>query len=362
MQFSVQEPSTIMSLAMYDFTIPAAMRGLDVLLSYLDHMENRVGSGGADEGLLLHARLAPDILTLGQQIRMACDNAKNGPARLAGRPAPVFADNEVTVADFRERVARTKAFLDTFSPDDFKGSEGRMISQSFRRADYALTGSDYLQMILLPNLYFHIATAHGILRHNGFDIGKLDYYGRIPDVRALATAALAGSRSIRFLTTAECSAWITAHDLVEDPVANDTSAFYFQFAPQPLQVDLRELICFLMEDFGVFTGGLLRITDWIWDDEYDNDPTIAIREAHGEARSLSDVPGFLFGAGGVEAAAGLLALVIERRWTARFYFSSKNATLQLCEGDRVDVYSIDGDVEERVRYRLIEAGAGFPQP
>lgn len=351
-----------MSLAMYEFTIPAAMRGLGVLLSYFDHIDKRLENGEMDEGFLLHARLAPDMLTLGQQFRLACDNAKNGPSRLVGRAAPVFTDNEVTVADFRERVERTKAFLGTFSPDDFKGSEVRMISQSFRRADYALSGVDYLQMVLLPNLYFHIAIAHGILRHNGFDIGKLDYYGQIANSASFATSILTKSQSIRFLTAAESSAWIASHDLAEDPDIDDTRAFYFQFAPQPLEVNLRELICLLMEDFGAFTGGLLRITDWIWDGEYDSDPTIALREAHGEMRSLAELPGFLFGGDDVKAAADLLALIIERRWTGRFYFASKNATLQLCEGDRVDVYSVDGEIEERVRYRLIEAGADFHQP
>jgi hypothetical protein len=166
----------------------------------------------------------------------------------------------------------------------------------------------------------------------------------------------------RFLTAEESSAWIEERDLVEDPDMYGADAFYFQFVPQPLKVDLRELICLLMDDFGTFAGGLLRITDWIWDEEYDNDPTTGLREAMGETRSLTELPGFLFGADDVKAATELLALVIERRWTGRFYFASRNATLQLCEGDRVDVYSKDGEIEERVRYRLIEAGANFPQP
>jgi hypothetical protein len=29
----------------------------------------------------------------------------------------------------------------------------------------------------LPNFYFHAATAHGILRHNGVEIGKRDFMG-----------------------------------------------------------------------------------------------------------------------------------------------------------------------------------------
>jgi hypothetical protein len=28
---------------------------------------------------------------------------------------------------------------------------------------------------MLPNVYFHVVTAYNILRHNGVDVGKLDY-------------------------------------------------------------------------------------------------------------------------------------------------------------------------------------------
>jgi hypothetical protein len=31
----------------------------------------------------------------------------------------------------------------------------------------------------LPNFYFHSATAYGILRHNGVEIGKLDFLGNL---------------------------------------------------------------------------------------------------------------------------------------------------------------------------------------
>jgi len=32
---------------------------------------------------------------------------------------------------------------------------------------------------VIPNLYFHITTAYAILRHNGLDIGKMDFLGRV---------------------------------------------------------------------------------------------------------------------------------------------------------------------------------------
>jgi hypothetical protein len=39
------------------------------------------------------------------------------------------------------------------------------------------TGESYLLTFALPNFYFHVTTAHDILRNQGVQIGKLDYLG-----------------------------------------------------------------------------------------------------------------------------------------------------------------------------------------
>jgi hypothetical protein len=31
----------------------------------------------------------------------------------------------------------------------------------------------------MPNVYFHITTVYAILRHNGVEIGKRDYLGKV---------------------------------------------------------------------------------------------------------------------------------------------------------------------------------------
>lgn len=38
-----------------------------------------------------------------------------------------------------------------------------------------MLGEDYLKLWMLPNLFFHITTAYAMLRHNGVDLGKLDF-------------------------------------------------------------------------------------------------------------------------------------------------------------------------------------------
>jgi hypothetical protein len=38
-------------------------------------------------------------------------------------------------------------------------------------------GATYVSNFVLPNVYFHITTAYGILRNRGVVLGKSDYLG-----------------------------------------------------------------------------------------------------------------------------------------------------------------------------------------
>ena len=50
------------------------------------------------------------------------------------------------------------------------------ISMGLRSGEY---WGRYLLQMRIPNVYFHIAMAYAILRHNGVDIGKMDFLGPI---------------------------------------------------------------------------------------------------------------------------------------------------------------------------------------
>lgn len=342
----------LMPANMYNHTIPPLLRGLGVLQSYLDKMQAAVDAGQCTAEELLQARLADDMLPLGRQFQIACDNAKNGPARLTGQEAPWFADNEQTIGEYRYRIEKTMAFLRTLTPEVFDGSEARMIDQSYRRAGSAMTGEDYVRALLLPNFYFHIAVAHSILRHQGIRLGKSDYLGALPK-------AIASSRNgppVRFLTQAESIEWLAGRGLREAPATDKPGNSYFQFDLQPLPVRLSDLLGSLLEDLGEFDGGLLLLSDWIWDDEYEGDPTAPYREAQKEARPLNEAPGLLLDKSARQDAVALLTLLVERKWTGQFYLASGATTLRIVEGDRVHVYTANPEAERLVRYRLVVSG------
>ena len=47
-----------------------------------------------------------------------------------------------------------------------------------RTGDLSFKGQQYLLGFALPNFFFHVTTAYNLLRHNGVEIGKMDYLGR----------------------------------------------------------------------------------------------------------------------------------------------------------------------------------------
>lgn len=340
---------------MYDYTIPALLRGLGVLQSYLYKMQAAVDARQFTGEELLQARLADDMLPLGHQFQIACDNAKNGPARLTGKKAPWFADNEQTIGEYLSRVEKTIAFLRTLTPEVFGGSEARMIDQSYRRAGAAMAGEDYLRALLLPNFYFHIAVAHSILRHKGLRLGKSDYLGALPQLAPKAPASSRDGPPVRFLTRAESIEWLTGRGLREMPATDEPGSSHFQFDLQPLPVRLSDLIDLLLGDLGEFDGGLLLLSDWIWDSEYEGDPTAPYREAQKESRPLNEAPGLILGKSDRQDAVALLALLVERKWSGQFYFASGITTLRIVE-DRVHVYTANPEAERLVQYRLAVSG------
>ena len=53
--------------------------------------------------------------------------------------------------------------------------------------DKIIRGKDYLLQMTIPNTYFHLGMAYAILRHNGVDVGKMDFLGPVNLVAAKAS-------------------------------------------------------------------------------------------------------------------------------------------------------------------------------
>ena len=169
-----------MSLSMFKASIPTFEITLGALSAVLDKADGHASAKKFDSGVLVNARLAPDMFALVKQVQVACDQAKKGAARLASVESPPFEDNETTIAQLKERIDKTLAFLKTLDSKAIDASADRTITFPLGPKKGEMKGDDYLNHFVLPNFYFHATAAYAILRHCGVEIGKRDFLGAIP--------------------------------------------------------------------------------------------------------------------------------------------------------------------------------------
>jgi hypothetical protein len=166
-------------MSFYDSTVPVFINILGALNGLLNKAEAHCKAKNIKEDVMLGMRLYPDMLPLTKQFQLATDFASKGCARLAGVEVPTTPDTETTFEELRQRIGKTIDYLKTFKPAQFEGAETKSVSFPIGPdKTLTLTGQQFLSNFSLPNFYFHAATAHGILRHNGVEIGKRDFMGQ----------------------------------------------------------------------------------------------------------------------------------------------------------------------------------------
>ena len=160
-----------MTLGMWKASVPLFVNSLTNMRDWLDKAAEE-----KSEAELLEARLAPDMKPLPAQYQMASDSAKNALARLTGTEAPSMPDTEKSFAELKDRCDRTIQYLKSFGPDSLKGSDDREVILKFPNGTgYRFRGAQYLAGFALPNFFFHVTTAYGILRAAGVSLGKPDF-------------------------------------------------------------------------------------------------------------------------------------------------------------------------------------------
>ncbi len=168
-----------MTLSMYQASVPVFLRMLTNLKGILQKAAAHAQARKIDEAVLVGSRLYPDMLPLSRQIQIASDFARGTAARLAGGEPPSYEDNEKTFAELTARIDRTLDYLRTKKAAEIDGSESREIVRPVRGEPHKFTGINYLMQYALPNFFFHTTTAYAILRHNGLELGKSDYIGKL---------------------------------------------------------------------------------------------------------------------------------------------------------------------------------------
>ena len=125
-----------------------------------------------------HARNL-DAVFSGTDARLAVLRGDLGDTVQQLKAAPVFEDNEKTMAALHARIAGCRAVLDAVGEKDLEGWAAKKVSPPWMGGKW-VRGDHYLHQLAIPNFHFHVVTAYSILRHNGVPLGKSDYIGGLP--------------------------------------------------------------------------------------------------------------------------------------------------------------------------------------
>jgi hypothetical protein len=174
---------------LYTVTVIPFTKTLTALSKLLDKVDTHAKSkqlewhpAGMQEDALLQSRLISDQFPFVRQVQVACDNAKNGVARIAEVEAPKMEDTEKTIAELKARIDATVKFLKSIKPEQIIGKEDVKIALPYWGGKH-MPAFDYVTQYLLANFYFHVTTAYSIMRKNGVQIGKGDFTGDL-DLKA----------------------------------------------------------------------------------------------------------------------------------------------------------------------------------
>jgi hypothetical protein len=165
------------TISVYDQSIARMTHMLGNLDKIVSKAESYAEENNIEPEVLLQARLHPTMRNFIFQVQVATDISKGCAARLSGSEVPKWDDDQASFADVHARIKKALDYLASFKPEQFEGSETLELEIKLRSHVVNFTGQSYLLGFVLPNLYFHVATAYNILRHNGLDLAKPDFIG-----------------------------------------------------------------------------------------------------------------------------------------------------------------------------------------
>jgi uncharacterized protein len=166
------------SVSLYTLTVPTFINGLRNLSHVLTVAEKHAASTNTPPEELLSARLIGDMAALPFQIQRVSDYAKLCVQRVGQTAAAPMADTETTFADLHARIAATIAYLEAVDEPAFAAGAARTgptVALRLPGGEATLDTVDYVLRYALPQFWFHVSIAYGILRMKGVPIGKQDF-------------------------------------------------------------------------------------------------------------------------------------------------------------------------------------------
>ncbi len=169
----------------YTLSYQVTTKSINSMITILEKIKTQLPSKNQTEAELLASKLAPDMYPLSRQIQLISDQAKGMVSRLAGIENPSMQDEETTIDELIVRLKKTVEFIQSVPKDNYVHADERQIILPWMTEmmpGKALSAEEFFLSFALPNFYFYVVTAYGILRHLGYEIGKFDYIGDLKTI------------------------------------------------------------------------------------------------------------------------------------------------------------------------------------
>jgi hypothetical protein len=133
---------------------------------------------GTTEAELVDARLAPDMLPLGYQVKSCAAHSIGGiEGTRAGSFSPDMSSWPTDLAGLQAILRRASANLSALDLESVNALVEADTQFAFGETRLPFTGANFLLSFSQPNFYFHATTAYAILRAQGVKLGKRDFLG-----------------------------------------------------------------------------------------------------------------------------------------------------------------------------------------
>ena len=144
------------------------------MLGTLDHIVRRAEDAGMSDDVL-DARLVEDMFPLELQFRVALNQVLLALDQIAGTAVPLDVATYRSLAEVRTRIAAVRAQIDEAAPEEWAKADEIVDLSLPNGVRFVMSAEEYIRDWILPNFYFHVTMAYGLLRRAGLPIGKMDF-------------------------------------------------------------------------------------------------------------------------------------------------------------------------------------------
>jgi uncharacterized protein len=173
----------MMAFSLYDAVVPSNVQILGAVGGLIDKAAAFCTEQGRQEADLIDARLAPDMLPFGYQVKSCAHHSVGGISGVrAGSFAPDMKPWPTDFAGLQAVIRNAISELQAIDRDEFESLADSDTSFTFGELVMPFAGANFLLSFSQPNFYFHATAAYAILRAQGVKIGKRDFMG-VPRIK-----------------------------------------------------------------------------------------------------------------------------------------------------------------------------------